>query len=96
MSTKLFVGNLPFSLNEQQLEDLFGQAGKVVSVAIPKDRETGRKRGFAFVEMEDAGEAEEAIKKFHGSSVDGREIVVNPAKEREQRPGGGGRSGGYR
>jgi RNA recognition motif-containing protein len=90
MSTKLFVGNLPFSCAEEQLEEMFNALGKVVSVAIPRDRETGRKRGFAFVEMEDAAEAEQAIQRFNGSHLEGREIVVNVAKEREGRPGGGG------
>jgi RNA recognition motif-containing protein len=79
MSTKLFVGNLSFNLNEQSIEELFAPVGKVVSVAIPTDRDTGRKRGFAFVEMESQTGAEEAIKKLNGKEVDGRQIVVNPS-----------------
>lgn len=84
MSTKLFVGNLPFSLSESNLEEIFSQSGKVVSVSIPVDRETGRKRGFAFVEMENQVEADQAIKDLNGSSVEGRQIVVNPSRPREQ------------
>jgi RNA recognition motif-containing protein len=79
MNTKLFVGNLSFNLNEQSIEELFAPAGKVVSVAIPTDRDTGRKRGFAFVEMESQAGAEEAIKKLNGKEVDGRQLVVNPS-----------------
>jgi RNA recognition motif-containing protein len=84
MSTKLFVGNLPFSLSEANLEEIFSQSGKVVSVSIPVDRDTGRKRGFAFVEMENQSEAEQAIRELNGSNVEGRQIVVNPSRPREQ------------
>jgi RNA recognition motif-containing protein len=67
---KLYVGNLPFSLTEEQLEKLFAEKGKVVSVAMPIDRETGRKRGFAFVEMESKEDAEAAIQHFNGETID--------------------------
>ncbi len=93
MTTKLFVGNLPFTLSESQVEEMFAEAGKVVSVVIPTDRGTGRKRGFAFVEMENDTEAEDAIRKFNGHNCEGRELVVNPAKQKEH--GGGGGGGGY-
>lgn len=80
MNTKLYVGNLPFSLNETDLEKLFAESGNVVSVAIPTDRETGRKRGFAFVEMETTEAAEAAINAMNGQTVEGRQIVVNPSR----------------
>lgn len=96
MNTKLFVGNLPFSLSEGGLEELFAQVGKVVSVAIPTDRDTGRKRGFAFVEMETQAEAEAAVKQLNGATVEGRQIVVNAAHEREARPGARSGGGGKR
>ena len=80
MNSKLYVGNLPFSLNEPDLEELFAEHGKVVSVSIPTDRETGRKRGFAFVEMDSQETAEAAINAMNGKSVEGREIVVNPSR----------------
>jgi len=83
MNTKLFVGNLSFKVTESELEELFSQAGAVVSVAIPTDRETGRKRGFAFVEMQTQAEAEAAVKQFNGQTLDGRQIAVNPSQPKE-------------
>lgn len=80
MSTKLYVGNIPFKLDENDLKDLFSESGTVVSVAIPTDRETGRKRGFAFVEMEDQESADAAIEAMNGKEVEGRKIVVNPSR----------------
>jgi len=77
---KLYVGNLPFSMTEEQLEQLFGEKGKVVSVAMPIDRETGRKRGFAFIEMESKEDADAAIQHFNGETIDGRKIVVNESR----------------
>ncbi len=77
---KLFVGNLSFNVSEQRLQELFEQAGAVTSVAIPTDRDTGRKRGFAFVEMESQASAEEAVKILNGTEVDGRQIAVNPSQ----------------
>lgn len=83
MNTKLFIGNLSFKVTEDQLTELFSQAGKVVSVAIPTDRETGRKRGFAFVEMETQEEADAAVKQFNGQSIEGRQIAVNPSQPKK-------------
>jgi cold-inducible RNA-binding protein len=83
MNTKLFVGNLSFKVTETELQELFSQAGSVVSVAIPTDRETGRKRGFAFVEMQTQAEAEAAVKQFNGQTIDGRQIAVNPSQPKE-------------
>ncbi len=80
MKTKLFVGNLSYNLDEAGVEELFAQSGKVVSVAIPTDRDTGRKRGFAFVEMGTEAEAEAAIRNLNGQNIDGRQLVVNPSK----------------
>ncbi|MBZ0185379.1 MAG: RNA-binding protein [Candidatus Obscuribacterales bacterium] len=80
MNNKLFVGNLSFNLDETDLEKLFGEHGKVISVAIPTDRDSGRKRGFAFVEMETQAEAEAAIQGLNGKEVDGRQLAVNPSK----------------
>jgi len=77
---KLFVGNLSFNLSETDLENLFAQSGKVVSVAIPTDRDTGRKRGFAFVEMDTESEAEAAIQNLNGRDVDGRQLAVSISK----------------
>ena len=80
MTTKLFVGNLSFKVDEGTLEQLFAQHGNVVSVAIPTDRETGRKRGFAFVEMETQSGAEAAIQSMNGQDLDGRQLAVNPSR----------------
>lgn len=77
---KLFVGNLSYNLTEADVEQLFAQSGKVVSVAIPTDRDSGRKRGFGFVEMETDAEAEAAIKNLNGYDIDGRKLAVNLAK----------------
>jgi cold-inducible RNA-binding protein len=85
-NTKLFVGNLSFKTTEAQLEEAFSKSGTVVSVAIPTDRETGRKRGFGFVEMETKEMAETAVKDYNGQSLDGRQIVVNESKPREAAP----------
>lgn len=86
MTTKLFVGNLSFKTTEAQLEATFSKAGKVLSVAIPTDRDTGRKRGFGFVEMETEEEAQNAVRDFNGSMLDGRQITVNPSRTREGAP----------
>ncbi len=95
MATRIYVGNLPFSANEEQVRDLFEQYGDVLSVAMITDRDTGRFRGFCFVEMEDA-DAQAAIQALNGQDMDGRPLRVNEAQPREERPrgGGGGRSGG--
>jgi cold-inducible RNA-binding protein len=91
MNNKLFVGNISFKMSEDDLKDLFSKSGNVLSVAIPTDRDTGRKRGFAFVEMENQEAAQAAIDAFNGKSVDGREIVVNPSKPKERQAGFGQR-----
>ena len=94
MSMKLYVGNLSFNTSNQDLSDLFGTVGTVESANIIEDRETGRSRGFGFVEMSSQAEGESAIEQLNGKEVDGRELKVNEAKPQESRGGGGGR-GGY-
>ncbi len=84
MNNKLFVGNISFKMDEEDLKDLFSQTGNVVSVAIPTDRDTGRKRGFAFVEMETQESAQAAIDTLNGKTIEGREIVVNASKPKER------------
>jgi len=83
---RLFVGNMPFRMTRDELYDLFAQAGAVVSVHIPTDRESGRPRGFGFVEMEDPAAIDQAVQMFNGYSVGGRALVVNQARPRESRP----------
>lgn len=82
MSTKLFVGSLPWSINDQKLEETFSRHGAVVSAKVIMDRETGRSKGFGFVEMEDPTDANNVIKALNNSMLDGRNIVVNVAKPR--------------
>jgi RNA recognition motif-containing protein len=94
MSVKLYVGNLPFSMTENDLTDLFAQAGNVARVQMINDRVTGRPRGFGFVEMGTADEAQAAIAKFHGQEINGRALTVNEARPMEPREGGGGGGGG--
>ena len=94
MSTKLYVGNLSFSTSTQDLEEAFGKVGTVESVNIIEDRETGRSRGFAFVEMSSREEGENAIAQLNAKEINGRELVVNEAKPRENRSGGNGGYGG--
>ena len=100
MGRKLYVGNLPFSSNEQTLRDTFSRCGMVDSVNLITDRITGQSKGFAFVEMSSSGEAQKAIQELNGTSLDGREIKVSEAKPRaprdDRRGGGGyGHGGGY-
>jgi RNA recognition motif-containing protein len=90
MATRLYVGNLPYSVSENDLRRLFSQAGTVESVALPLDRETGRPRGFGFVQMANDEEADNAINMFNGYNLEGRQLRVNVAQEREMRGGGGG------
>jgi RNA recognition motif-containing protein len=93
---KLYVGNLSFNTTNQDLEELFGQAGTVQSANVVEDRDTGRSRGFGFVEMSSKEEGNAAIEQFNGQELDGRELKVNEAKPRENRGGGGGGGrGGY-
>jgi len=94
MGTRLFVGNLPFDTNEMDLRDLFAQMGTVVEVKVVTDRETGRPRGFAFVEMASAQEAASAIEQLNGRDLGGRTLKVNEAEARPSRPSGGGSRGG--
>ena len=96
MEVKLYVGNLAYSTTEDDLRTLFTQSGTVASVALIKDRDTGQSKGFAFIEMSSQVEAENAISKFNGYSLGGRELKVNLARPREERSGGGyGDRGGY-
>ncbi|HEY8203697.1 MAG TPA: RNA-binding protein [Pyrinomonadaceae bacterium] len=94
MSMKLYVGNLAFQTTSQELQELFAQAGTVESASVVEDRETGRSRGFAFVEMSTKEEGAAAIDQFNGKEVGGRALKVNEAKPRENRGGGGGRGFG--
>lgn len=94
MSTKLYVGNLAFQTTSEELQELFAKAGTVESASVVEDRMTGRSRGFAFVEMSTAEEANAAIEQFNGKEVGGRALKVNEAKPRENRGGGGGRGFG--
>jgi RNA recognition motif-containing protein len=95
MGSRIYVGNLPFSADESQIRALFEPSGGVREVRIVEDRETGRPRGFAFVEMNSDAEAEAAIKAVHGLNFGGRALTVNEARERENRGGGGFGGGGY-
>lgn len=90
MNNKVFVGNLSFKVGEQELRELFATYGTIVSVSIPVDRDTGRQRGFAFVEMSSQAEAEDAIRGLNGRNIQGRQIAVNIAEQRDKRPRGGG------
>jgi RNA recognition motif-containing protein len=92
MTTKLYVGNLSYDTTEDDLRELFAQAGTVQSVALPTDRETNRPRGFGFVEMSSAAEAQQAISMLNGQAVHDREIKVNEARPQAPR---GGSQGGY-
>ena len=93
MSKKLYIGNLPFTSTEADLKTLFARHGTVESVAVIMDRETGRPRGFAFVEMEDATAAQDAIRALDGSDLGGRNIKVNEAQDRDRGGDRGGRRG---
>lgn len=95
----IYVGNMPYSMSEDDLRNLFGTYGNVSSARLVTDRETGRAKGFGFVEMGDASEAQAAIEAINGTKQGGRELVVNEARPREERPRreggfGGGREGG--
>ncbi|MGI9108321.1 MAG: RNA recognition motif domain-containing protein [Pyrinomonadaceae bacterium] len=94
MGTKLYVGNLSFRTTGDELRDLFAQAGEVESASIIEDRETGRSRGFGFVEMATSEGAAAAIEQFNGKDLGGRALTVNEARPKADRGGGGGR-GGY-
>ena len=97
MAMKLYVGNLSFQTSSDELQQLFSQAGTVESATIVEDRDTGRSRGFGFVEMASKEEGEKAIQQFNGTDLNGRNLTVNEARPREDRGnrGGGGGRGGY-
>ncbi len=90
MSTKLYVGNLSFDTTEMDLQDHFAQCGTVTEAALMQDKFTGKSRGFAFVTMSSAEEAQKAISQFHGQNFQNRALTVNEARPREDRPPGGG------
>jgi RNA recognition motif-containing protein len=94
MGTKLYVGNLSFNTTENELQELFSQAGPVSEVTLMQDKFTGKSRGFAFVTMGSEADAQTAITKFNGQTVEGRPLTVNEARPREARPPGGGGGGG--
>ena len=97
MAMKLYVGNLSFQTTSEDLQQLFAQAGTVESATVVEDRDTGRSRGFGFVEMASKEEGEKAIEQFNGTDMNGRNLTVNEARPREDRGnrGGGGGRGGY-
>jgi hypothetical protein len=99
MGNKLYVGNLPYQVRDSDLEQAFSQFGQVTSAKVMMERETGRSKGFGFVEMGSDAEAQAAISGMNGQSMGGRSVVVNEARPMEQRPrgfgGGGGGGGGY-
>ncbi|MBI3385855.1 RNA-binding protein [Candidatus Gottesmanbacteria bacterium] len=86
MATNLFVGNLPYAMDSAQLEELFKQVGSVVSAKVIVDKYSGRSRGFGFVEMSSDDEAKKAVEMFNGKDIQGRALVVNEARPREERP----------
>jgi RNA recognition motif-containing protein len=94
MATKLYVGGLAYETTEKELEELFAAHGTVESVAIIMDRDTNRSKGFGFVEMSSAEEAQKAITELNGKELGGRKLMVNQARPKEDRPSGGG--GGFR
>jgi RNA recognition motif-containing protein len=96
MGSKLYVGNLSYNTSSSELEQLFGQHGTVQSAEIIQDRDTGRSKGFGFVQMGSDDEAQAAIAALNGQDLDGRALTVNEAKPREDRPRGGGGGGGGR
>ena len=94
MSTKLYVGNLSFKATQEEVREIFSQYGNVMDVALPMDRESGRPRGFAFVTMETADEAQKSVDGLNGQNFQGRDLQVNEARPPEPRTGGGGGGGG--
>src|SRR5437762_13327173 len=95
MGTKLYVGNLSFNTTENELQELFSQAGTVQEVSLMQDKFTGKSRGFAFVTMGSEEDAQNAISRLNGQTGEGRALTVNEARPREPRPPGGGGRGGY-
>jgi RNA recognition motif-containing protein len=95
MAKKLYVGNLSYNTTQEQVKALFEQVGEVASVSLITDRDTGRPKGFGFVEMATDQGAQDAIKRFNGTTLDNRALTVNEARPREERSGGGFGGGGY-
>jgi RNA recognition motif-containing protein len=96
MGKRLYVGNLPFSITDQDLGSIFAEVGQVVSAKVVMDRDTGRSKGFGFVEMNTDEEAQKAISQFNGGELEGRQLKINEARPMEPRTGGGGGFGGGR
>lgn len=96
MESKLYVGNLSYNTSENELRDLFVQAGEIQEITVITDRFTGQPKGFAFVQMVNQVDAEKAIRMFNDQELDGRRLTVNIARPREERTGGGGGSRGRR
>ena len=94
MTKKLYVGNMSYSTTQEEIRELFSQAGEVTDVSLITDRETGRPKGFGFVEMATEEGSQEAIKRFNGYALGNRNLTVNEARPREERSGGGGSFGG--
>ena len=94
METKLYVGNLPYDSTEDDLRAIFAKAGPVKAITVVRDRDSGRSRGFAFVEMEADADAQKAVSMLNGTDFGGRPLTVNIARPREERPGGGQRRPG--
>jgi cold-inducible RNA-binding protein len=94
MGRKLYVGNIPYTAGEQDLQELFGACGQVETVSVMRDMATGRARGFAFVEMATDADAQKAIEQLHDKPFGGRNLTVNEARPRTERPGGGFGGGG--
>ena len=94
MTKKLYVGNMSYETTQEQIRELFSQAGEVTEVSLITDRETGRPKGFGFVEMATEEGSQEAIKRFNGYTLGNRNLTVNEARPREERSGGGGYGGG--
>lgn len=93
MAKKLYVGKLPYSVTDSKLEEIFSEVGKVISATVITERDTGQSKGFGFVEMEKDKDAEKAIEKLNDTEIEGRRIVVNAARPREERPRFGDRGG---
>jgi RNA recognition motif-containing protein len=95
VAKRIYVGGLPYSATEQDLQELFGKSGTVASISLVTDRYTGDSKGFGFVEMSTDAESDAAIRSLNGTSMGGRSLTVNEAKPREDRPRGGGGGGSY-
>jgi cold-inducible RNA-binding protein len=96
MATKLFVGSLPYSIDDKGLEDFFSEIGEVTSATVIFERETGRSKGFGFVEMSSDEDAKKAISELNGKELEGRKIIVNEARPKENRPNNFSDRGGFR